>query len=201
MELGIFELPIAIQVGLGGGFIAYMLASAGLRRGHTPLDVFMRSLAFGLPGMLTFTYETFSTTSAINAVLSVILSVAIGGIWRAFLAEWVIGFVKAARIHGDDFQVSAWDRMIQDRRFEVTQVKVCLKSGTELLLVDGEKYIGTLCNGLLVGSDGAIAMVVDRETRKGVSRDRRDIQVEEWGTRLTYVPAAEIERVEFRCVD
>lgn len=61
-------------------------------------------------------------------------------------------------------------------------------------------YLDGPMKGLIIGTDGDIVMVVDREVLPDGTEEVRTHQVVPgWGTRLTCIPAAEIETVELRC--
>lgn len=195
-----FALPIAFQVALGGGFLGYMLASAGLRRGHTAIDVTMRTIAFGLPAMAIFVSFNEERGAVLAGFGGVAGSIFVAALWRGVLSDLTIKLIKLLQIHQDEFRTSAWDTLLQSPGLEVTQVMVRLKSGRELFLANPEPYINGPLKGLILGVEGDVVMVVESEEFPDQEAiERTAVLDERYGTRLTYIPAREIETIDLRC--
>ena len=54
MNSGFFELSLSLQVALASGYLAYITAYAGLRRGHATQDAVFISLVFSVIALLSF---------------------------------------------------------------------------------------------------------------------------------------------------
>lgn len=199
MSEDIFTLPLVAQIALGAGYMAYMLSSAGLQRGHTAIDVLMRSLAFGLPAMGVFILISESRGALTAGSVAVVVSLVCGGIWRAWLGEAVHESVKRLGIHQDDYRTTALDSWMSSKSFSATQINVRLNSGRELFCENLKPYLDGPERGLLVGNDGGIVMVVDVEVAPdGTETNRTSIKDEQYGTRVTYIPPEQIEYFELR---
>jgi hypothetical protein len=200
MTSDLLSLPLEIQIAVGGGYLAYSVAYAGLRSGHGATDMTMRSLAFGLVGMFTYIVLLPFTGTFGSGIVAVGACITAGASWRAWGARKWAGLIKLTRVHQDDGMISAWDAFIQSPNLKVTQAMVRLKSGRELFCSETAEYIGGPMNGLLLGSDGGIVIAVESEEMPGgETLDRTHIK-DQWGTRMTYVPASEIEMIELRCL-
>lgn len=198
MNAEVLNLPIGIQVALGSGYLAYVTAYAGLRRGHGPADTAFISLAFGLVGMVVFD-RTGSLSIWQSVALAVLAAVATGAIWRVWGARMWHRIVHGLRIHADDGTATAWDALIHKAGQTVQQVSVHTKDGRVLYLNDRHPYVLGPHRGLILGGNGDIVLVVEEERIPGTEGDEvRDGIVTRNGTRLTYIPAAEIARINMR---
>lgn len=196
-----FDLTLEVQIAIGGGFLAYCTAYAGLRRHHTNTETFMISLAFGLVGVLAFRLSQPPLGEAVSAVTAVLAALLAGAFWRVAGQPAWQRLMAWAGVHQDDGSHAAWEALIQQRRLSVTQVAVRLKSGREMSCSRAGAFRNGPAKGLILGGDGSIVMVVEDETTSdGEAQPRTAIQDENFGTRLTYVPKSEIEFVELRCL-
>ena len=68
-----------------------------------------------------------------------------------------------------------------------------------MLYQQENKYAEAHLGGMYLGSDGSIVMVVEHEDLPdGTTEERTAIRDATWGTRVTYIPASEIARVNIR---
>lgn len=197
----ILNLPLELQVALGGGYLAYATAYAGLRRGHSGSDSAMIALAFGLIGVGVFRlvglapgYWRFAQIPA-----AVLVMQCAGLLWRAWGRVTWRRLLRWFRVHQDDGLTSAWDALIQSPGLKITQVRVITKDGRDLWCSNASLYSGPA--EMTLGVDGAVTMVVESEESYPAStgEEPREEITDPWGTRVTYIPADQIARVELRC--
>ena len=197
MDGGFFELSVSLQVALASGYLAYVTAYAGLRSKHSTQDAFFISLAFSAVALMTFdliqieqTYLKAATACAV-ALLSAVL-------WRKAGHPVWLWLMRSTGVHREDGSHAAWDVLVQTDR-KVGQVSVHLKDGRVLYLHDRRKFLGCAWDGLYLGGDGSVIMVVEsEELPSGAEEVRQAVCDDVWGARMTYLPAAEIARVNLR---
>lgn len=217
MDLGLlFGLPVAVQVALGFGYLGYITAYAGIRDHHGTQDQIFITLAFGAIATAVFSILTAAATDFAGGPLGLRPgpSLAVGSLfggsfalatclrsaiwWRRFgRSRWQEALWKR-RVHTDDGLHSAWAALIQTTR-PMAQIDVHLKDGQVLRCTDMNKYTNAHLRGTLLGGDGSIVMVVEYEDdTQGARHEATDIVYPRAGTRLTYIPATEIARVDLR---
>lgn len=193
-------LPLEVQVALGGGYLAYAVAYAGLDRRVRPAEMAFRVLAFGLVALISFKAVLAQDCPPWAAALTAVLAATIAGaLWRRFLRHWVLALLDRLKISSEDGLPDAWTALIQARGLNVTQLSVHLTDG-RVLFHERSAYGSALHDGLYLGRDGSIVMVVE-ETLLPDGKTRitsEDIAHPDWGTRLTYIPASQIARVTLR---
>lgn len=197
MNSGFFELSLSLQVALASGYLAYITAYAGLRRGHATQDAVFISLVFSVIALLSFELfpieQTYIRSAA--ACAAALLS---GIIWRkAGRPSW-LWLMRKTGIHREDGVHSPWDVVVQTDR-KVGQLSVHLKNGRVLFLNDRRNFLNAPWEGLYLGGDGSIIMAVEMEELPDGSEEIRQAVVDDaWGTRLTFIPSSEIARVNIR---
>ncbi|OQC18920.1 MAG: hypothetical protein BWX69_03138 [Planctomycetes bacterium ADurb.Bin069] len=196
------KLPLEIQLALGGGYLGYCVAYAGLRRGHSSTDAAMISLVFGLFAVGAFRVLSWLPFWLVWVQLAagVALAVAAGAAWRKWGPRAVGKLQERWDIHQDDGLRYAWDSLVQEQGLKVSQVRVLTRDGADLFCQNRSAYEDAAGTGLILGGDGGIVMVVDTEERDGREELRSNVVDRFYGTRLTYIPPESIARVELRCV-
>lgn len=193
-----FDMQLSLQVALGGGYLAYVIAYAGLRRDHGANDAVFITLAFGVLGALSMAVLLPRVGPVWAAAVSLLASILAGAFWRWRARSWAYALLRRAGIHGDDGIADGWTALIQERGLAVTQVAVYLKDGRELFCSQLGPYTTGPKRGLELGSDGSVTMVVEEEEAEGQREPRTHIIDPVYGTRLTHVPADQIARIELR---
>ena len=193
-----FNLSLSLQAAIAAGYLGYATAYAGYRRGHKAEDTLFISLVFSAIALLCFgaiepcygPVLAFGGAFAGSLVSACLWRVAGRPIWCRLMA--------AARVHREDGVHRAWDCIVQSGR-GVGQISVGLKSGRILYLNDRRKFHGSPWDGLYLGGDGSISMAVEEEKLPGgIEEVRQGVRDKVWGTRLTYIPAGEVARVNIR---
>lgn len=177
--------------------MAYYTAYAGLRRGQTARDALFISAGFGLAALVVF--ETmYEFPSIWRIVGSFCVAIVLSVVWRKWLQKGWNTVMQRLGVHRDDGIHGAWDRLV-DAVHLVGQISVHTTDGRILYLDDRRKYANAPFKGLYLGGDESIGMIVEREEfPDGTIEERKDIVHKDWGTRLTYLPASKISRVNIR---
>ncbi|RAP39431.1 hypothetical protein BYZ73_20600 [Rhodovulum viride] len=192
-----FALSLSVQVAIGAGYLGYVTAYAGFRRDHDATDAVFISLAFASIATLAFLLvEKFGPVAAF--LTAFLASLICAGVWRRWGRRCWLWCMDKTGVHRDDGVHTTWSGIAQtDRR--VGQVSVHTEDGRILYLNDRSKYHGAAWDGLYLGGDGSVVMVVEEEELpNGTEETRSGISDEHWGTRLTYIPASQIRRVNIR---
>ena len=192
-----FNLPLELQTALAGGYLAYWIGYAGLEGNRRAVDIALLTFAFGLPAIGAFRLAL--PHGALWAVMAG-LGIAISGglLWRIVGRELVLATLKRLGIHREDGVHSAWAALIQQRNLTVGQLSVHTKDG-RVLYQNANHYPEAHLGGMYFGGDGSIVMVVEEEDLPNGSEEQRTgIKDANWGTRVTYIPADQIQRVNIR---
>ncbi|MFP1646092.1 hypothetical protein [Pontitalea aquivivens] len=192
-------LPVGLQVALGAGYLAYMIAYAGLRRGHSAVDAVFISFAFGIPALFTFDFLA-QVHVALGVAFGAAASIVAGVVWRSGLRCGWGWLMEDLGVHGEDGAATSWDTLIQRRDLKVNQVSVRTKDGRTLFMNERHDYLDGPHKGLILGGDGSVVMVVEEERLPGATGEDRKAQGmrTENGVRLSYIPASEIAQVNMR---
>ncbi|MGR3495402.1 hypothetical protein [Citreimonas sp.] len=191
-----WQLPLGIQAALGFGYLAYITAYTGMRRAHSAQDAIFISLAFGSVSFLTFAvFEHLGGPSAL--LLSLAAALATACLWRGVARNLWQRLILAVRVHRDDGLFHGWDAVVQTKG-EVGQVSVHTKDGRVLYLNDRKQYRTAPWQGLYLGGDGSVTMIVEEEELPDGSTETRSGILHDEGARMTYIPASEVARVNIR---
>jgi hypothetical protein len=190
------NLGTAVQVSLGAGYLAYCTAYAGFRRHHQTRDTIFISLVFAaIASAVISQAQTLGVVPAYS--LSVLAALVSAAVWRWFGRELWHRTMHVSKVHREDGVETTWENLIQTKKI-VDQISVHLSDGRVLYLNDRPKYVGTPWDGLYLGGDGSVLMVVEEEELPDGTEEKRQGICSDWGTRLTYLPASQITRVNIR---
>lgn len=194
----IIKLPIAVQLALGSGYLGYVTAYAGLRRSRTATDAIFMTVAFGLPAVLVFV-GLEAKGVIVAALAGAVAAICVACLWRIGGRSASYWALDKAGVHNDDGLSHAWDALIQRRGLKSSQMSVHTKDGRILYMSDRTEVLDAPFGGLLLGADGSIVMVVQKERlADGTVEERTGVTDADWGARLTYIPADQIARVNIR---
>ncbi|WP_417794614.1 hypothetical protein [Terasakiella pusilla] len=195
----LLELPLQVQLSLGLGYCAYIVAYSGLTAHHRARDAVFISFAFGAISLLTYSSANEEWGQWTSAAITIAVALFAASCWRKFgrrLVYWLLGKLK---IHNDDGHSDCWQSLIQTPNLVVGQIAVYTTDGRTLWMNKREPYFNGPKGGLELGSDGSILMVVEEETLPdGEEIQKEDIVHDSWGTRLTFIPSGSITRVNLR---
>ncbi|MBU2963355.1 hypothetical protein KO516_21515 [Citreicella sp. C3M06] len=192
-----FDLSLSLQTALGAGYLGYVTAYAGLRRDHATTDAVFISLAFASLAMLAFVLlERFGPV--VSFIAAFVISLLSAGLWRKWGRKGWLWCVGSARVHRDDGVHGAWSGIVQTDHC-VGQISVHTVGGRILYMNDRSRYHDAPWGGLYLGGDGSVVLVVEEEELSdGTEEQRTGIKDEHMGTRMTYVPASQVARVNIR---
>lgn len=201
MDEKLLNLPWEIQIAIGGGYLAYMLAYTGIRDHHKAVDVTFRTIAFGLfsTAVLALVPARLGWFRIVSAVL---VAVVAGAIWRRWVAQGVQRLIRAANISWSDDTPSAWSR--------ITQHNSSIYYSQLLVHLDDDSCV--FCNNTLdfkdapfgpctLGPSGDIALYVTHRSEPGAGAEFEPVEgVSDpiHGYELSYIPAARIRRIKVR---
>lgn len=190
------NLGTAVQVSLGAGYLAYCTAYAGFRRHHQTRDTIFISLVFAAIASTVISLAQNLGTVPVY-ILSILAALLSAAVWRWFGRELWQKTMHISKVHREDGVETTWEALVQTKKI-VDQISVHLSDGRVLYLNDRPKYVGTPWDGLYLGGDGSVLMVVEEEELPDGTEEERQGICSDWGTRLTYLPASQIIRVNIR---
>ena len=195
--LSLYELSLVAQVSLGSGFLAYVIAYAGFRRDHAPVDAVFITLAFSAIASLVFS-SSIELGEWVASMLAGVATIFAACIWRKWLNKLCLKLLADTGVHREDGVHRAWAAIVQADR-KVGQVAVHTKDGRVLHLLDRRKFAQAPWEGVYFGGDGSLIMIVEEEDLDdGRTLQRETISDQLWGDRMSFIPADEIKRVEVR---
>lgn len=193
----LLSLPLTAQVGLGAGYLAYLLAYGADRKNHSTADTAFLSFAFGIPALIPMTLTPLSPLSSTLFGTAAALGLAL--MWQAGLQKWLLPLQIRLGLGREDGLPTAWSGVLAHPNLECSQISVHTTDGRVLYLNDRHQVLNAPHQGLYLGSDGSVLMAVQQEELpSGAEEQREDIIDPNWGARMTYIPAAQIVRINIR---
>ncbi len=206
MDDKILGLPFHLQLALGSGYLAYLIAYAGIRQHHTPIEVFFRAVAFGMAATAIMLWAP-EAPRALNSwkhpvwrpVTAFLTTVLIGAFWRWRGRRWSSSALRWLNVSWTDDIPTAWLSVTAtDTNVTPTQIIVDLDNGRTLLCEDTRIFETAPFSPCIYGLDGSLAFYVTAERPlNGEWIETEDVRHSE-GDLLTYVPASAIKRVQLR---
>lgn len=198
MTPDLLKIPLAIQIALAGGYLAYLVAYAGIRQHHNATDAAFRSLVFSLAASAVLVSKPFMPY--VNEAVAMAAALALGIAWRWLGMGGAQGALRWAHITWADDVPSAWVTITALRtNARPSQIAVDIEGGRVLLCEDTRLFEGAPFAPCVFGLDGSIALYVTAEMRPdGTWVKKTDIRHPIVGDKLTYIPASAIKRVEIR---
>lgn len=193
----LISLGTTVQVWLGSGYVAYCTAYAGFQRHHKTRDTVFITAVFVAVASGAFSLgSTINAWCAYSAAVFVPLAAAI--CWRLLGKSSWLWLMQFLRVHREDGNDCTWESIVQTTRY-VDQLSVHTIDGRILYLNDRRQFVDKAeWNGLYLGGDGSVVMAVEEEELPDGSTEQRQGVLSDWGTRLTYIPANQISRVNIR---
>ncbi|MDO7837147.1 hypothetical protein Q4610_19050 [Sphingobium sp. HBC34] len=200
MDEKLLNLPWEIQLALGSGYVAYMLAYLGIREHHKAIDVTFRTIAFGLcaTAVLTLLPARFGWWRASAAIVVAIVG---GGLWRFFLADAMLWVVRKIDLSWSDETPSAWSRITQhNRKIYYCQITVHLEDDSVLFCNDTRPFADAPFGPCILGPNGDIALYVTHRCEPGAKKFVAidGIRDQYHGDELTFIPASKVRKVKVR---
>lgn len=203
MNLEFFAAPLLLQLALGGGYLGYLAAYAGIRDHHRQIDIAFLTIAFGMVATLAYGFAEARIGKAAAVGLALALSLVVGLVWRKWGRLVVRRLLKKSNISYADDDPSVLTTISADTEHHVSQVTVMLDNGNELMCQNTADFGDAPISPFIYGADGSVAMYVTHTYRPGT--DGRQIEAEqtqvrdsEWGDNLTIIPAGRVRQVDIR---
>lgn len=202
MDEKLLNLPWEIQLALGSGYVAYMLAYHGIREHHKAIDVTFRAIAFGLcaTAILTLVPVRFGWERVAAAILAAIVG---GVLWRFILADLAQWAIRKVDLSWSDETPDAWSKITQhNRRYFYGRVTVYLEDQSVLSCSDTRPFADAPFGPCILGPKGDVALYVTHVCDAGADsfREIDGVRDPHYGDEITYVPACQIRRVKVRLV-
>lgn len=187
-----------LQVAIGSGYTAYMIAYIGIRSHHQPIDTTFRTIAFSVVSTAIMLWlSDLSQATVIAAAFGG--TVLAGLLWRRFgmgLWEAVLRFLD---VSWADDTPSAWARMSADQRHYITQLSVLTTEGVRLRCQDAKQCSDLPLGPCVLGTNGDVLMYVTHIKRPGEEeRESEHLRHGGYGARMTYLPTSAIKQLEVR---
>lgn len=191
-------LPWQIQLTLASGYAAYLIAYIGIRSAHTSVDTFFVSLAFGL-----VTTGSMWIMRGIDPIYSVpaafLTTVAIAILWRSFFRTWLHAALYRANVSWSNDDPSALATLSANSRARISQAGVQLDDGTWLTCAEADIFRNSPFPPVTIGPNGDVALYLTHEELPGqMKTELTTVRDEQWGDRITYIPASRIRRITLR---
>lgn len=200
----LLNLPLETLLILVAGYIGYKITSGGMDHKDAPIDIVFIVLSFGLVAKLTFDLVLVAGLApGYSAIVSLLVATVAGGLWRKWLARF---WQAALRISNLDYSYgseNALTTIVSDTTIHTTQLSVTLKCGDVLWSEDLSEFNNQPHGPCVFGADGSVALYVTSIKKRGGAdyEDRDAIATDSyWGSKITYIPASEVQRISVRTV-
>jgi hypothetical protein len=198
MDEKLLSLPWQIQVALGSGYAAYMLAYVGIRDHHKAVDITFKSIAFGLIAIIVL-LATMTWNTIWSIIAAVGWSLVAGFVWRRWGMEGLRKILHMTDASWADDTPSAWATIsVCNSKHMVSQISVELDDGTWLQCENATQFKDEPFGPMTLGANGDVAFYVTNEKANGSSSSVNDVIVPYWGSEITYIPASKIRRICLR---
>ena len=196
------DLPVEAQIVLASGYIAYSLGYFGTKRDHKASDVVLRTLAFSLvatSGMYIVQLCFPQSPIGIRGTAAVVVSVAVGCLWRGWGSMGVFWFMRTFDISWSGDDGSALATVTKDSKHRVSQIAVELHDGSWLRCDDTSVFSSAPFGPCIIGEDGSVALYLTHTVDpSGVVKDMNTTIDDDFGHRLTYVPSSRVSMLNVR---
>lgn len=199
MSTELISLPWQVQVALASGYAGYLAAYAGVRNDQQTAEITFLSLLFGLFATAIFGLTQQRIGQVPAGVLGFIGAVFIGLTWRKWGRDFWWELLRIFRVTHSNDDPNAISVLASKTNCVVTQCAVQLDDNSWLFCDYTGDFRGALHPPITIGRNADVAMYVTSvKDSEGHVRKLPDVQNEEYGDRLTYVPAARVRRLSLR---
>lgn len=198
MPSELFNLSLALQIAIASGYLAYVIAYAGIRQHHTTADALLKSFAFGVIATATFTFN--DQMGVATPLVAFVLPLGAGALWRWLGMKAWARLIRNSGINWADDIPTAW-LSVTAMGTDSAPSQICVETiEGRLLLCDDTRVFKDAHQGpATFGLSGDVAFYVTAECRpNGEWIDKEDVDHSGYGGLLTYLPASQIKRVELR---
>lgn len=208
MTAQLIQLPWYVLLTLSCGYVGYFMAHVGIRSHHKTVDVAFTTLVFGLFAAGVYKSTLYVLGGADHDLVAVIISsmnaflftFLLGGGWSWRGRNLFLKYQRWAGISYADDLPSAWKALFRVNSFDGKQLSVELTDGTWLFCEDLHRFKDEPNGPCVLGGVGDVLMYVTHVKSKGdqIFTECSDVQMEDWGARISYIPREKIARLEFR---
>lgn len=204
-NFNLFSLPFQIILSLGIGFVGYAVCFPAERRRHRDSEITLLTFLFAAFSNSIYQFSlkilgpSDSTAFIILApLLSLLSTVAIALIWRRFIKQAWTDVVRKMKISNADEIPGAWEKIISDPRYTISQISVRLKSGKILFCSNAVQFDTAPFGPCYFGYDGSVALYVthSKASNKNNFSIVEEIRDPEFGDRITFIPSDEISEID-----
>ena len=198
MPTDLLSLSWTLQVALGSGYSAYIIAYRGIRLHHAARDTLFISLVFSLVASAGL-YCLRGINPVLSGTIAFLLTLASGILWRLVGSRILATVLRALNITWSDDTPSAWVRLQENSEYPLSQISVLLKDGTWLHCNDTAKFNDAPYSPAVLGTNGDVLMYLTSVKKTGVEeKEQTTVLDPSYGARLTYIPSSEIARLNVR---
>lgn len=195
----LIKLPWDLQIMLGSGYLAYLLAYVGIRHNHKSNDAIFITLAFGMVAALSISMSaSMSLAARMGTAVASCLIAAI--IWRKLGRGLLRRLLRFSGHSWADDTASAWDHIQENDRHHPCQLAVETADGHTFFCTDTAKVEDLPHGPYVLGTAGDVLMYADKSQAPDAS-DPSDVdgfRDKEWGANVTYIPANQVRRIAIR---
>jgi hypothetical protein len=195
-----FSIPQYIQIVLVTGYIGFRIARSGLREHERKDELLYGILVYGLFGYIIYDLcIPFYKHLLIPAFAATATTTLLAIFWRKYGSKFWSDAMHKLEVSNEDGTPNVWAGLTQCTTAGPTQVEVLLKNGTSLACQDVQSFSDAPFPKYYTDSFGNIAIYVTHKQKlNSEKKEQKTVRDAEWGDRITYIPAQEIERILFR---
>jgi hypothetical protein len=195
------NLPWATLLTLASGYAAYYVANVGVRDHHKPIDVTFSTLVFGFFSAFVYAIcrRQFDSGLLTASLLSFGAALLFGALWSVFGRRALERVLRRSNVSLSDDIPSAWTALFRAKT-HATQLSVKLKDGTWLKCENLRPFANHPNGPCVFGGKGDVIMYVTH-VKAPTDADFEECTAltdETWGDEVTYIPADQIARVDYR---
>jgi hypothetical protein len=201
MKPDLLNLPWATLLTLACGYAGYYVANVGIREHHKAIDVTFSTLVFGF--FSAFLYTALRRHGSIDILIasaaSFSFAIILGGLWSRFGRAALKACLRKSRTSYSDDLPSAWVALFEAST-TATQLSVKLKDGSWIKCENLDHFAGFPNGPCVLGGKGDLLMYVTHFQGKDADEFEAcpDTINDYYGAEITYIPASEIVRLDFR---
>ena len=194
----LFDLPWQIQVSLASGYAAYLIAYTGIRVGHRAIDTMFATLAFGVVATAVLAVCA-EANPFISGGAAIVATIAIAVLWRRFFRGWFYTLLRWWNISWANDDPTALATLSANTKYKATQIAVELDNGTWLRCDDTSRFHKAPFAPFILGPNGDVAFYLTHEERPNEeATEVGHVQDDNYGARITYIPASRIRQITLR---
>jgi hypothetical protein len=201
MKPELVNLPWATLLTLACGYAGYYIANVGVREHHKTIDITFSTILFGFfSAFLYNALRTYGSADILTAsAASFLFAVLLGGVWSRFGRVALRHALRKSKTSFSDDLPSAWMALFESNHLAM-QLTIKLKDGSWIKCEDLRRFVDSPNGPCVLGGKGDVLIYVThfQDKDSGAFEECKDTIAEYWGAEMTYIPASEIARLDFR---